>query len=90
MPAWPMAMPSVTVMVQNSRGVPPTAATPLLDRLRLAHQRNVAGRGFVPAGGHADEGLVDLLGGKPHGVVKRAMRGAVRPFGGVPARQLGF
>ena len=30
MPAWPMAMPSVTVMVQNSRGVPPAAATPFL------------------------------------------------------------
>ena len=29
MPAWPMAMPSVTVMVQNSRGVAPTAATPI-------------------------------------------------------------
>ena len=28
MPAWPMAMPSVTVMVQNSRGVPWAAATP--------------------------------------------------------------
>ena len=28
MPPWPMAMPSVTVMVQNSRGVPPAAATP--------------------------------------------------------------
>ncbi len=28
MPAWPMAMPSVTVMVQNSRGVAPAAATP--------------------------------------------------------------
>ena len=28
MPPCPMAMPSVTVMVQNSRGVPPTAATP--------------------------------------------------------------
>ncbi len=28
MPSWPMAMPSVTVMVQNSRGVPPPAATP--------------------------------------------------------------
>ena len=28
MPAWPMAMPSVTVMVQNSRGVAPPAATP--------------------------------------------------------------
>ena len=30
MPAWPMAMPSVTVIVQNSRGVPPTEATPIL------------------------------------------------------------
>ena len=30
MPWWPMAMPSVTVMVQNSRGVPPAAATPFL------------------------------------------------------------
>ena len=29
-PACPMAMPSVTVMVQNSRGVPPAAATPCL------------------------------------------------------------
>ena len=28
MPAWPMAMPSVTVMVQNSRGVPLAAETP--------------------------------------------------------------
>jgi hypothetical protein len=27
-PSWPMAMPSVTVMVQNSRGVPPAALTP--------------------------------------------------------------
>ncbi len=30
MPAWPMAMPSVTVMVVNSRGVPPAARTPCL------------------------------------------------------------
>ena len=30
MPPWPMAMPSVTVIVQNSRGVPPTEATPSL------------------------------------------------------------
>ena len=28
MPAWPIAMPSVTVMVQNSRGVPCADATP--------------------------------------------------------------
>ena len=30
MPSWPMAMPSVTVMVQNSRGVAPAALTPWL------------------------------------------------------------
>ena len=30
MPWWPMAMPSVTVIVVNSRGVPPALATPRL------------------------------------------------------------
>ena len=30
MPWWPMAMPSVTVMVVNSRGVPPVSDTPRL------------------------------------------------------------
>ena len=30
MPWWPMAMPSVTVIVTNSRGVPLAAATPFL------------------------------------------------------------
>ena len=30
MPWWPIAMPSVTVMVVNSRGVPPARATPRL------------------------------------------------------------
>jgi hypothetical protein len=30
MPSWPIAIPSVTVMVQNSRGVPPADATPFL------------------------------------------------------------
>ena len=29
-PSWPMAMPSVTVMVVNSRGVPNAALTPAL------------------------------------------------------------
>ncbi len=29
-PSWPMAMPSVTVMVQNSRGVAPAFLTPTL------------------------------------------------------------
>jgi hypothetical protein len=30
MPSWPMAMPSVTVIVVNSRGVPPASMTPRL------------------------------------------------------------
>ena len=30
MPSWPMAMPSVTVMVVNSRGVPRASLTPCL------------------------------------------------------------
>ena len=87
MPAWPMAMPSVTVMVQNSRAVAPTDGDPALDRLGLAHQRDVAGRGFVPAGGDADERLVDLLLRQPHGVIEGAVRGALGAFGGVPAGQ---
>lgn len=45
----------------------------LLDRLRLAVERDVAGGGLVPAGGDADEGLVDLVLGQAHGVVVAAM-----------------
>ncbi len=30
MPSWPMAIPSVTVIVVNSRGVPPPVLTPIL------------------------------------------------------------
>jgi len=40
----------------------------LLDRLGLAHQRDVAGRSFIPAGCHADKGLMDLLRRQPHGI----------------------
>ena len=90
MPSWPMAMPSVTVMVQNSRGVPPAGRDALLGGLGLAHQRDVAGRGFVPAGGDADERLVDLRRGQTHGVIVRAMRRALRTFGHVAAGQLGL
>ncbi len=46
----------------------------LLHRLRLARERDVARRGLVPAGGDADEGLVDLVLGQPHRVVVAAMR----------------
>ena len=33
MPSWPIEMPSDTAMVVNSRGNPPAASTPCLDRL---------------------------------------------------------
>src|SRR3979490_1015781 len=103
MPWWPMAMPSVTVMVVNSRGVPPPRHTPTstargrregeggerarraaaaidadLHGLGLAAERNVAGRGLVPAGRHAHDRLGDLLLIAAHGV-------EIRP-GGCPPR----
>ena len=62
----------------------------LLHRLGLAHQRDVAGRGLVPAGRDADEGLMDLLAGEPHGVIVGAMRRALGTLGHVPAGQLGL
>ncbi len=65
MPAWPMAMPSVTRDgAEFARGAV-GGGDALLDGLGLAHQRNIAGGGFVPAGGDADEGLVDLCLVKP-------------------------
>ena len=60
---------------------------PKLDRLGLAHQRDVARRRFVPAGRHADEGLVNLLPRQPHRIIEGAMRCAISTFGGVTARQ---
>ena len=61
-----------------------------LGRLRLAHQRDVAGGGFVPARHDADERAMDLLLFQPHGIVVGAMRRARRPFGHVPAGKLRF
>ena len=54
-----------------------------LHRLRLAHQRDVAGRGLVPARHHADEGLRNLFSRKPHRIVVRAVRRTRRPLGDV-------
>jgi hypothetical protein len=59
----------------------------LLHGLRLAHERDVAGRGLVPAGGDADEGLVNLVARQTHRVVVGAMRRACGPLGHVAAGQ---
>src|SRR5690554_6166293 len=60
---------------------------PLLHRLRLAHQRDVAWRSLIPAGRHAYERLVDLLFGEAHRVVIRPMGCALRPNRNVAAWQ---
>ena len=62
----------------------------LLGGLRLAGERDVAGRRLVPAGGDADEGLMDLLARQPHRVVVGAVRRAARPFRHVTAWQTPF
>jgi hypothetical protein len=48
---------------------------------------DVAGRGFVPAGGNADKRLMDLRRGQTHRVIIRAMGCALGTLGDVPARQ---
>ncbi len=58
-----------------------------LCRLRLAHQRDVAGGCLVPARHHADEGAMDVLLLEAHGVVVGTMGRARRPLGHVPARK---
>src|SRR6266700_6267139 len=63
---------------------------PPLGRLRLAHQRDIAWRRFVPAGRHANEGTMDLLFRQPHRIIIGAMRRPLRPFGDVAGRKLGF
>ena len=88
MPWWPMAMPSVTVMVQNSRGVPLAAATPFFTACAWRISEMLQGAALVPAGRHAHQRLVDLLLGETHGVKVRTVRGTRRPFRDVAARQV--
>jgi len=59
----------------------------LFGGLRLAHQGDIAGSSFIPAGRHADERLVDLLGGEAHGVEVGAMGRTRRSFRHVTARE---
>jgi hypothetical protein len=87
-------MPHGDAVGHGDRGELARRAVGLLDaqlhRLRLTVQRDVAGRGLVPAGRDADEGLVDLLLGQPHRVEIRPVRRARRPLGHVAAGQLGL
>jgi hypothetical protein len=62
----------------------------LLHGLRLAHERDVAGRSFVPAGGHADQRLANLVLRQTHRVEIGAMRRTLRPGGHIATGQFGF
>jgi hypothetical protein len=56
--------------------------------LRLARERNVAGRGLVPRRRDADDRLLQLLFGDAHGIEHRTMRRALGTDRDMPARQL--
>src|SRR3984893_17353779 len=62
----------------------------LLHRLCLPHQSDVAGGGLVPAGGNADQGLVNLLACEPHRVKIRTVRRPRCAFRHVSAGKPGF
>ena len=61
-----------------------------LHRLRLPVQRDVAGRGLVPAGGDADQRLMNFSLRDPHRIEIAAVRRALRPGGGVARNELRF
>ena len=63
---------------------------PLLHDLGLTHQRDVAGRRFVPARRDSDKWLAHLLVRQAHGVIERAMGRALRTDCHVSARQPRF
>src|ERR1700691_5669854 len=59
----------------------------LLHRLRLAHERDVAGCRFIPAGRYANERLMDLPRRQTHRVIERTMRCTLRAFSRVTTGQ---
>ena len=61
-----------------------------LGRLRLPVERDIARSGLIPAGGNADQWLVNFFLAHPHGIVIRPVRRARRAFGYIPAGELGF
>src|SRR3981189_803114 len=84
MPRGPLAMPPV-----RERGGRAAAAVDAdLHGLGLAAERNVAGRGLVPAGRHAHDRLGDLLLVEAHGVEIRPVGRPLRPDRRVSARHL--
>ena len=78
MPSWPMAMPSVTVMVQNSRGVPPADATPFLTAWAWRISAMLQGAASFQHDATPTNGWWICCGGQAHGVEIGAVRRARR------------
>ena len=88
MPSWPMAMPSVTVMVQNSRGVPPAAATPFLTACAWRISAMLQGAASFQQEATPTNGWWICSRRQPHRVIVGAVRRALGPLGHVAAGQL--
>jgi hypothetical protein len=57
------------------------------DHLRLALERNIAGRGFIPAGSDTNEGLMNFITAQPHCVQECPVRRPLGPLCHMPAWQ---
>ena len=66
MPSVPIDMPSLTVIVPNSKGVPPEVFTTLTDLRGQSGQVNIAGGNVAGQVGNPYERFVDVLSGQPH------------------------
>ncbi len=89
-PWWPMAMPSVTVMVVNSRGVPPALATPFFTTCACRASVMLHGAASFQVVATPDERRVDLRLAEAHRVEVRAVRCALRPLGDVARNERRF
>jgi len=89
-PAWPMAMPSVTVIVGELARGAACGGDAFLSGLGLAGEGNVAGCCLVPSRRDPDQRLIDLCFAEPHRIEKGAMRSPLRTDGDMPARQPRF
>ena len=85
-----MAMPSVTVMVQNSRGVPPAAATPFFTACAWRISAMLQGAASFQQVATPTKGWWICCRGQPHRVIVGAVRRALGAFGHVPAGQPRF